>query len=333
LKIVALKISKESSFALSLPNINVILCSLTVVNYELIIVRYGEIALKGKEIRKRFENILVSNIKNAFDTENLTSKITKEWGRIYIYTTQIKKCINVLQKIFGITSISPASQTTSNMNSMSKLAIDISKEELNETKSFAIRATRTGKHKFTSQEVAIKIGTDIRKATKASVNLTKPDFKLFMEIRNDKAFLFTQKIRGVGGMPIGTQGKILALMDSPKSIFAAWYLIRRGCKPIFVNTKEFDRDILKVFMENWFVKSDIHTVNSENNIYEEIKKIANEKNCDAVVTNHTVFDDSKNALSEIRQLKESVNLPILHPLIAMDKEEVIKKCKEIGLSI
>jgi len=303
------------------------------VNYELIIIRYGEIALKGRETRRRFENALVSNIENAFIKEKLSSKIIKEWGRIYVYTAQINKCINILRKIFGITSISPALQTKSDIESISKLAVDISKKVLIKEMSFAIRATRTGKHAFTSQDVAIKIGNEIVKATRASVNLKNPDFELFIEIRNDKAFLFTKKIRCAGGMPYGTQGNVLALINELDSILAAWYLMRRGCKIISVITKEFNKDILNSFLENWFVKSDIYTIDSENNIYEQINRIACERNCDAVVTNHTVFNNSKNMLSEVKQLKKYVNIPILHPLISMNKEEIIKKCKEIGLPV
>ena len=301
------------------------------MNYELIIIRYGEIALKGRETRRRFENALVSNINNAFSKEKLSSKIIKEWGRIYVYTAQINECMNILRKIFGITSISPALQAKSDIESISKLAVDISKKEIIKEMSFAIRATRTGKHAFTSQDVAIKIGNEIVKATRASVNLKNPDFELFIEIRNDKAFLFIKKIRCVGGMPFGTQGSILAFINKLDSILAAWYLMRRGCKIVFVITKEFNKDILNSFIENWFVKSSIFIVNSENNLYEQINKIAYERNCDAVVTNHTVFNDSKNMLSEIKQLKKYVDIPILHPLISMNDEEIIKKCKEIGL--
>jgi thiamine biosynthesis protein ThiI len=302
------------------------------VKYELIIVRYGEIALKGREIRKRFENTLVSNIKSAFSAKTISNKIKKEWGRIYVYTTQINKCVDVLKKIFGIISISPALQTTSDMDSMSKLAVDVSKEELNQKKSFAIRATRTGAHKFTSQDVAIKIGDEVVKATKANVDLTNPDFELFIEIRNDKAFLFSEKIRCVGGMPLGTQGNILALIDSSESILAAWYLMHRGCKTIFLNVTE-SKNILKSFAGNWFVKLDISAINSENNIYEEINKIAYERNCDAIVTGHTIFGDSKNVLYDIKQLKKHVKIPILHPLIAMNGKEINNKCKKIGLTL
>jgi thiamine biosynthesis protein ThiI len=303
------------------------------VKYELILVRYGEIALKGKETRKRFENILVSNIKNAFDQENIINKISKERGRIYIYTNKIKEAINVLKKIFGIISISPSIETTSNINSISHKAINISKEYLDEKKSFALRITRTGDQKFTSQDAAVRIGNDIVNATKTSVDLTNPDFELFIEIRNDKAYLFIEKINGFGGMPIGSQGKILAFIDTPYAILASWYLIHRGCKPIFFSTDESNKDVLEQFMNHWFIKSIVINVDSKDNLYKQIGKTAAKYNCDAIVSRHTLFDKSENILSHIKQLKKQTNLPVLHPLIAMDIEEINRKCREIGLSI
>ena len=204
------------------------------MKYDLILIRYGEIALKAKQTRKRFENILVNNIKDALKTKNLQNELKKEWGRIYLYSDQIEKCMDVLQKIFGIYSISPTIQTKSKINEISKIALSISKQKLDSKKSFAIRVYRTGDHDFSSQDVAIKIGSVIVKQTKASVNLTKPDFELFIEVRNDKAYLFIEKIKGFGGMPVGTQGNILAFIDSQNAILASWYLIHRGCKPIFL---------------------------------------------------------------------------------------------------
>ena len=303
------------------------------MKYELILVRYGEIALKSKEIRKRFEDTLVSNIKKAFDQEDILEKILKEWGRIYVYTNQIGKSINVLKKIFGIMSISPAIQTTSNIESISNKAIDISKENLNEKKSFALRVKRTGKHLFTSQDAAIKIGNDIINATKARVDLTNPDFELFIEIRNDKSFLFIEKIKGYSGMPIGTQGNILALIDTSQSILASWYLIHRGCRPIFLLNNEIKKDVLERFMSHWFIKSKIIKIYPRINIYEQINKTASKHNCNAVVSGITLFDDSKNVLNYIKQLKKQLILPVLYPLIAMDNEEINRKSKEIGLLI
>lgn len=303
------------------------------MNYKLILVRYGEIALKGKETRKRFENTLVSNIKNALDKSNLPNKITKEWGRIYVHTAQISKCIEVLQRIFGVYSVSPAYQTSSDITSISKLSVDISKEKLNKGKSFAIRTTRTGKHEYTSQDVAIKVGDGVVKATKAKVDLTNPDFELSIEIRNDKAFLFTERISCAGGMPLGTQGTVLALIDEPKSVLAAWHLMHRGCKTLFLTYNDSIKKNLKHFSDNWFVKPDVLSVSSKEDLYEEINKIAVKKKFDAIVTGHTIFGNSQKTLSDIKQLKRHVNFPILHPLISMNEKEIINKCSEIGLTL
>jgi thiamine biosynthesis protein ThiI len=304
------------------------------VKYELIIVRYGEIGLKSRTTRKNFEKSLVNNIKNALRTKQVPNTIKREWGRIYVYTNQTSKSIPILQKVFGITSISPAVQTQSTMDAMSKLSVNISKEFLTKEKSFAIRVTRTGKHEFTSQDVAIKIGSDIVKLTKAGVNLTKPDFELFIEIRNQNAFIFTEKIRGTGGLPLGTQGKVLSVIDSPKSLLAAWYLMRRGCRTDFAVTTKINEDILQSFTENWNAHADIIRVIAHGKeLYKNLNKIAQEKYCDAIVTGYTLYETKSNCLSDIKLLKQYTEIPILNPLIVMDEKTINKKCKEIGLKL
>ena len=304
------------------------------MEYELIIVRYGEIGLKAKETRKRFENTLVNNIKNALNTKQLPCRIKKERGRIYVHTNKIDESISILQKVFGIVSVSPTIHTHSDIDSMSELSVRISKEALRREKSFALRVTRTGEHNYTSQDVAVRIGNDIVKAIQANVNLTEPDFELFIEIRNKSAYIFTEKIRGAGGLPLGTQGKALALVTAPKSILAAWYLMRRGCKILFVNIDERNTKILNSFLTNWYANLDIFMVDTKGkNLYESLNKIASERNCDAIVTGHTLCNNPQNELSDIKLLKKHINLPILHPLIAMGDGEISQKCKEIGIPI
>jgi thiamine biosynthesis protein ThiI len=298
------------------------------MKYELIIIRYGEIGLKARPTRKRFENTLINNIKNALNKEKITSKIKTQPGRICVYTDQIDNSIKVLQKIFGTTSVSPALKTTSDIESITKIAVDILKEEITKDKSFALRVTRDGDHSYTSQDVAVVVGDAIRKNTKASVNLSKPDFELFIEIRNKDAYLYIEKIRCVGGLPLGTQGKVLTLIDTPISILASWYLIRRGCKPVFTTTNKKLQKIVSKFMKEWYITSPSIPVDLEK-IYKMLDKISIEQKCDAIVTGHTLFD--KNGLSSIENLKKQVNLPILTPLVAMDKENIIKKCKEVGI--
>jgi thiamine biosynthesis protein ThiI len=303
------------------------------VKYKLIIIRYGEIALKGKATRRHFENILVRNIKTALNTKNINHIIRNEWGRIFVYTDHTNESIDVIQRIFGITSISPSLKATANIDDISDFAIKISKENLTKEKSFALRVTRTGKHEFTSNDVAIKIGNDIVNVTHAKVDLDAPDFELFIEIRNENTYFFTKKIHGMGGMPQGTQGKVLALIDKPESILAAWYLIRRGCKVIFLIKGKSNISILKSFISRWYLDTSIYISDFKENIYYILYKKLNEENCDAVVTGHFLDENLSATLYDITQLKKHVNSLILHPLIAMGKNEINIKCGEIGIPI
>ena len=303
------------------------------MNYDLILIRYGELSLKSPYVRKQFESTLINNIKNACKSDNVPCKITTERGRIYLHTEEISKGCTVLKKVMGITSFSPVVKTTSDTTDMSSLALVFSKKMLDKEKSFALRVTRTGNHDFTSQDAAVQIGNVIVQETQAGVDLSHPDFELFIEIRHDNAFFFTEKIRGTGGLPLGTQGKILAFIATPVSILAAWYLMRRGCKIVFVTDGSHYTDVLHSFIKNWYADSDILTIElTETKLYETLDAIASKKACDAMVTGHTIYDTSQDVISELTQLKKHISLPILSPLIAMDSDEIDKKCKEIGLT-
>lgn len=302
------------------------------MNYDLILVRYGELSLKSDYVRKKFELKLINNIKNAFKSNNLNCEIRRERGRVYLYVEEVYKGFEILKRIFGITSFSPVIKTTLDIDDMVITALSFFQKNQPKIKSFALQVTRIGNHDFSSQDVAIKIGQEILNVTKLKVNLTNPDFELFIEIRNDNAYLFTDKICGMGGLPLGTQGKVIALIDSPKSILAAWYLMRRGCRIVFTTVNDKDIDLLHSFIKNWYADLDIvMVVLDKQKLYEKLKNIAAERSCDALVTGHTIYDTSCDVLSDIKQIKQHISLPILHPLIAMDSDEIDKKCKELGI--
>ncbi|EMR73738.1 thiamine biosynthesis ATP pyrophosphatase [Thermoplasmatales archaeon SCGC AB-539-N05] len=301
------------------------------MEYELIIIRYGEIALKSKTTRKHFESRLITNIKNAFKRKKITCNIKKDWGRIYVYTDLIHESILILKNIFGIVSVSPAIRTESNMDSISELALKISEVFLTKEKSFAIRAARTGEHAFTSQDVAVKIGNDVVEATKAGVNLTKPDFELFIEVRDENAYIFTEKIRGTGGMPLGTQGKAIAFIGTPKSILAAWLIMKRGCTTYFAVNNTDMKKMLENFMPKWNIPHP-HVIflktSQDDKICGQLKDIAIQGKCDAFVTGETVYDKKHLHLPTD---KETGYYPILRPLIAFDEKEVNRRCRKLGI--
>jgi len=301
------------------------------MNYDIILIRYGELSLKSTYVRNYFESILIKNIKKAFETENVSQNITKERGRIYLTTNDVSKSLLILGRIFGIISFSPVVQTTSDIEDMSILALQLTKDVLTKEKSFAIRATRTGTHPFTSQQVGVRIGSDIVNTTHAKVELTNPDFELFIEIRNKNSFIFTEKIRGVGGLPLGTQGTILMLLDSPSSLLAAWFLMRRGCQVIFANAKKSNEKIIRSFLTYWYADAEIIAMNPKTkNYFQKLRTIASEKNCDALVTGHTLEEPEKS-LSEIAVLKKESVIPILTPLITMTSAEIHQQCKTRGI--
>ncbi len=303
------------------------------MNYDIILVRYGELSLKSAYVRKYFESTLVRNIKKALAQENILYSIAKERGRIYLSTTEISKSCSVLSRIFGIVSFSPAVQTTSKIEDISKVALQLTKNIITKEKSFAIRSTRVGTHTFSSQQVAIQVGNDIVKATHVKVDLTHPDVELFIEIRDKKSFLFTEKIKGVGGLPLGTQGKILVLVENPFSLLAAWYLMRRGCNVLIANTTKINDEYLYSFLHNWYAEAEIISVDQKTkNFFHQLCTLANENNCDALVTSHTL-EEPLNSLEAIAQLKKQSNIPVLTPLIAMTREELQQQCKKRGIPI
>lgn len=301
------------------------------MNYNVILIRYGELALKSPYVRQVFESILIKNIKKAHRLENISHIIKKERGRIYLITADISKSITILPRIFGIVSFSPAIQTVSTMENISFYALRLIKNILTKEKSFAIRSTRIGNHHFTSQDVAIQIGNDIVNSVQAKVDLTHPDIELFIEIRNKNSFLFTEKIRGVGGLPLGAQSKVLSIIENPNSLLAAWYLMRRGCNIIIVNLKKSNEESIHSFLSFWYADAEIIFLDpAKESFYHRLSVTASQKKCDAIIIDHNL-ETLTHSLSVIANLKKKSSLPILTPLISLTQKQIQKQCKKRGI--
>lgn len=303
------------------------------MNYDVILIRYGELALKSTYVRRLFESVLVRNIKAALNKDGIANEIQTERGRIYLISGDIPKTIEVLSRIFGIVSFSPAVQTSSTLQDISRTAQQVIKNSLTRQKSFAIRVTRAGNHPYTSQDVAVHIGNDIVNATHAKVNLTKPDRELFIEIRDETSFIFTEKIHGVRGLPLGTQGRVLALVEEPSSLLAAWYLMSRGCNVVILTTQQVNEQAIRAFLSYWYADVDIVSINpTKADFYNQLNTVVSETKCDALVTGYTL-EKTTQTLSNIRQLKRTISLPVLCPLIALTKQDIAVQCNKRGISV
>jgi len=302
------------------------------MNYDLILIRYGEISLKSDYVRNKFEKILIDNIRKAFKLNNLECIISRERGRIYLVTKNLDKEVEILSKMFGIVSFSPVISTTSIIKDISDVALYLSKKMIKKVDSFALRVSRSGEHDFTSQQVAIRIGNDIVNSTSAKVDLTSPDFELFIEIRDKRSYLFDKKIQGLGGLPYGSQGDVISLIYDYKSILASWYLLRRGCNVDFILSNKNVENDLNRFLKDWFIDSKIFFMDFEKNgFYDKINNIIDKGNYLAFVTSHTLFEDEKEVLMSITEFKKNIKISVLHPLISMNNVKIDSISKEIGI--
>ena len=303
------------------------------MHYHVVLIRYGELSLKSTYVRNRFESILIHNIKKSCSLEKIPVDIRKERGRIYLYTKMIPKVLTVLPKIFGVVSFSPAMEIITDIDTLATCSIDVAQEQLKKNKTFALRVQRSGIHPFTSQEVAEQVGRSIVDATSANVDLSSPDIEIFIEIRDDKSFIFTEKIPGPGGLPYNTQGKILAIIDSTKSLLAAWYLLHRGCTVDFILTKEQYKTMTESFIHQWYLDSTITLVEKNKHYYRELNQLLSHETYQALVTDSTLSNQPKQTLKEIQENKKHLDIPVLTPLISMDKKEIDTKTKELGFKL
>jgi thiamine biosynthesis protein ThiI len=332
------------------------------MNHDLIIARYGEIGLKSPKIRSRFERKLVKNIKATFECD-----VNRNQGRIYIFPRDFDEGIEKLNRVFGVVSYSPATSTNTDYadidETLTRYASDLVDEGiLDENTKFAIKCRRVGTHDFTSQEMAAHCGGVVRNVVIAPVDLTNPDLTIFVEIRENDAYIYHEKIRGPGGLPLGTQGKVIVLLSSGiDSPVAAYMMMKRGCEVVALHcnndpfsgpkvTENFNLlvDRLNIYARGVPIKKRIidygeylsvakekapekmTCVLCKSGMYRIAEKLAVKLGADAIVDGSSVGQVASQTLSNILATRYGVEVPILSPLIGLDKEEITAIAKEIG---
>ena len=331
---------------------------------DVILVRYDELALKSKNVRIRFEQTLVRNLKAMLKADGANySGITREMGRVFIHTDD-PKALKSATKVFGAVSASPVHTCQATLVSAAMLSAEIASEIMKEGQSFAIRARRAGNHDFTSHDIGIACGDAVfeKMNRNITVDLDDPDVEIFVEIRQDKGYVFTGSEKGVGGLPLGTQGKMVALIsggiDSPVS---AWLMMKRGCEiiPLYLNNEPFsdnttrDRAMSCIeILQKWspHKKFTVYEAPHGENLLAFLNNCDNRLNCvlcrrmmyriagevlkmeDAhgIITGSSLgqvaSQTSENMLAEMY----GIEYPIYHPLIGLDKLEITDMARKIG---
>lgn len=331
------------------------------MDYSLIIVRYGEIGLKSPKVRSRFERKLVSNIKATVNCE-----VERNQGRIYVYPEDMDEAVNKLNRVFGIVSYSPAVITytnTEDIDSTLEKYVDelVDKGILTSETTFAVKCRRVGNHDFTSQEMAGHCGAVVIRKVGCPVDLTNPQLRIFVEIRENETFIFHEKIEGPGGLPLGTQGKVISLLSSGiDSPVATYLMMKRGCEVIALHfdaapytkskaREKFDKlvetlneyacgvPIKKVIVPYGdYLKKCLDTnekmtcVLCKSGMYQIASKLAEKSKALAIVDGSSVGQVASQTLANILATRYDSTYPILSPLIGLDKLEIERIAEDIG---
>lgn len=204
-----------------------------------LLVRYGELGLKSPPVRREFERTLGRNILQQFQTAGLDCRLRADHGHLYVEAADLARALRLLQRVFGVTSASLVHEVESDRPTIQAAVLQLGAERLGQGARFAVRARRTGSHPFTSQELARDLGAAILGAwpdRALQVDLSEPEVEVHVEVRGPRTYIYYDRARGPGGLPLGVAGRVVALVDGPRGALGAYLMMKRGCRCDLIET-------------------------------------------------------------------------------------------------
>ncbi len=328
------------------------------------LVSYSEIILKSNIVRKKLEKILLNNLKNKLKMSGLNFSVAiREGGRIFIENIETEEACKVLIKVFGVDFTAPAFKTSANIEDITNLALNIASNILGFNEKFAVRARRVGVHSYTSRDVEKVVGAEIlkklSKERNVKVDLENPDKTFFIEVREKSSYIYWKIFKGYGGLPVGSQGKLIAFLgENPYHALAVWLMMKRGVLPIpvYLYTGEENYckeipyiDVLREFIPYKNFKVYIAPFNMiqeviPRNLDLELKlllqqilaikfmcEFARVKDSLGIIFGFNLQSNPAQTLKFLTILENFSNLPLFHPTISLSVEELNSLIKELGL--
>ncbi|HET6404868.1 MAG TPA: THUMP domain-containing protein [Candidatus Thermoplasmatota archaeon] len=296
-----------------------------------ILVRYGEIGIKSRSVRIQFEKRLVERIEEQLARRGVEAEVVRPQGRVLVRAADPERAVDALTHTFGVVSVSPATACAATPDGVAEVAVALARERLREGMSFALRVKRSGTHPFTSLEVAKHAADKIFQAVgdrKPRVDLETPDLAIHAEIREGEAFVFTRIERGPGGLPLGSQGRVGVLVDSPRAAHAAWLMGKRG-SALYFWTAEPERaaEWMKP-LEPWVPTIRLRelTGSTRGEQYAELAPELAKHRCMALVVADGI---DEQILS--RDADAHVGVPVFRPLVGFAGERYRRLCQDAEL--
>ena len=328
------------------------------INYDHIMVRFGELSTKGKN-KKDFVSLLYKNIKNALKDFS-SIEVEKRFDHIYIKINNdnYMDIITRLQDVSGIQGMSLVYRCEKDIEVIKSSALELIKGESGKT--FKVKAKR-GDKKFpiVSDDIVRMVAPVILKNTELKVDVHNPDILLNIEIRQEAAYIFANSYPGIGGYPLGIAGKTMHMLsggiDSP---VAAYLMMKRGVsiECIHFASPPYTQQGVIFKLEDLLTKLNKYQPSIRLNIvpftkiqeaiYDHVPecycitmmrrmmfrlatKLAFRRNCPVISSGESVGQVASQTLQSMHVINEVTNFPIIRPCATMDKVEIIKLSKKI----
>jgi len=324
----------------------------------------GDVTTKAPPTRRRFLQRLASNIKDALSSQDIEHRINRTHDRIFVDFPQPreKDAVEALGRIFGVQSLAVVEKHGwETLDDLVETGKAIFSESVRD-KTFAVRARRVGERRaipFQSEEVQRRLGAALLPNARG-VSLGQPEREASLEIMPGQAYFFRENRPSRGGLPLGCEGRGVALVsggfDSP---VAAWLMMKRGVALDYVFCNLGGRDhqietlrVMKVISDRWSygTRPHFHAVDFDEitrDLQEKVttrywqvvlkrlmlrtaELVAAERDASAIITGDAVGQVSSQTLQNLAVISPATSLPILRPLVGLNKDEIIRQAREIG---
>ncbi len=329
-----------------------------------VVVRHGDVGVKSSTVQADMERRLRDNLEAILDDRGIPGDVEREWGRLLVRTPEPDAAADAAADTFGVVSASPALSVPAEMRSI-RGALALTARECYDGGAYAVDARRVGDHEFTSHDVN-RLGGDavwyaVEGDVRPEVDLDDPDVTFFVEVRDDEAFVFVEKRDGAGGLPLGSQKPLVALVsggiDSP---VAAWEAMKRGSPvvPLYLDLgpyggpdhrarAEETARRLSAYAPNYDLRLRVapagdavarlgeevgrtRMLSYRRFMYRVAERLAERVGAVGVVTGESLGQKSSQTAGNFAVVDRVTDLPIHRPLFALDKQEIIARARDIG---
>lgn len=327
------------------------------------LVRYGEIGIKSGEVRSKMLDQLARNVEAILADRDVEGDVETRWERLHLRGDDVHALAKAASDAFGVVSTRPAVTVAPERDAIEAAAVGLASAHPGAA-SFAVRAHRTGHadaHPFSSQGIERTVGGAVDAVVDGSVDLDDPDVTYRLEIREDEAFVSAVEYDGPGGLPAGTQGKVVVLfsggIDSP---VAAWELLKRGLEPVPVyvdlgdfggpdhlaRAEETARRVgrfaphldtrLRVVPAGELVADlaaateSTRMLSLRRAMFRMAETVARDVGATAIATGEAVGQKSSQTGENLHVTDRATVYPVHRPLLTRDKPDVVEQARRIG---